>query len=217
MGRFAQMTAKTQIGWVNVRYRTGYCEDHPFLAPPLVQNPVLGGPGSHRIPSLEELGPSGRFPQILGERARRLGRAGDLTTSYGSHLMHHAIRYEGGFELNHPTLRPGASDFAADEGGRHPMPTWPADVDGVRFGFMERRGKRFVAVRAQYGDADVVLANAVPIDASRHLNGRRVSAEAITLSDGSAGALLGDMIEANPAQRPALVAVREQIREALDR
>jgi hypothetical protein len=131
--------------------------------------------------------------------------------------MHHAIRYEGGFELNYPTLRPGASDFAADEGGRHPMPAWPADVDGVRFGFMERRGKRFVAVRAQYGDADVVLANVVPIDTSRHLNGRRVSGEAITLSDGSAGALLGDMIEANPAQRPALVAVREQIREALDR
>ena len=112
---------------------------------------------------------------------------------------------------------PGPPTLQADEGGRHPMPTWPADVNGVRFGFMERRGKRFVAVRAQYGDADVVLANVVPIDTSRHLNGRRVSAEAITLSDGSAGALLGDMIEANPAQRPALVAVREQIREALDR
>ncbi len=131
--------------------------------------------------------------------------------------MRHAIRYEGGFELNHPTLHAGASDFESDEGGRHPMPAWPPDIDGLRFGFMERRGKRFVAVRAQYGETDVVLTNAVPIDASRHLNGRRIAAEAITLSDGSAGALLGDMIEANPTQRPDLLVLRERIRGALDR
>jgi hypothetical protein len=131
--------------------------------------------------------------------------------------MRHAIRYEGGFELNHSTLRPGAADFEGDEGGRHAMPAWPTDIDGLRFGFMERRGKRFVAVRVQYGDADVVLTNVVPIDASRHLNGRRVAAEAITLSDESAGALLGDIIQANPDQRAALLAVREQIRQTLDR
>ncbi len=131
--------------------------------------------------------------------------------------MHHAIRYEGGFELNFSTLRPGAVDFEGDEGGRHAMPAWPTDIDGLRFGFMERRGKRFVAVRAQYGDADVVVANVVPIDASRHLNGRRVGADALTLSDESAGALLGDMIEANPAQRAALLGLREQIRQKLDR
>lgn len=131
--------------------------------------------------------------------------------------MRHAIRYEGGFELNYPTLRPGAGDFEGDEGGRYVMPAWPADVDGLRFGFMERRGKRFVAVRAQYGATDVVLANVVPIDASRHLNGRRVGGEVMALSDESAGALLGDMIEANPAQRPALLAARDEIRRTLDR
>ncbi|SRR5579883_2138380 len=131
--------------------------------------------------------------------------------------MRHAIRYEGGFELNYSTLRPGAVEFEGDEGGRYAMPAWPADIDGFRFGFMERRGKRFVAVRAQYGDTDVVLTNVVPIDASRHLNGRRVGGEVITLSDDSAGALLGDMIEANPAQRPVLIAARDQIRRTLDR
>ncbi len=131
--------------------------------------------------------------------------------------MHHAIRYEGGFEQNFSTLRPGAVDFEGEEGGRHVMPAWPTDIDGLRFGFMERRGKRFVAVRAQYGESDVIVANPVPIDASRHLNGRRLAAEAITLSDESAGALLGDMIQANPDQRTALLALREQIRQKLDR
>lgn len=131
--------------------------------------------------------------------------------------MRHAIRYEGGFELNHAALRPGVSSFESDEGGQHPMPAWPADVDGVRFGFMEQRGKRFVAVRAQYGDADIVLRNGVVLDSARHLNGRRVAAEPITLVDGSAGALLGDMIDANPDQRSELVAIRDEIRHTLNR
>jgi hypothetical protein len=131
--------------------------------------------------------------------------------------MRHAIRYEGGFELNHATLQPGVSTFQNDEGSEQSAAAWPGDIDGLRFGFMERRGKRFLAVRAQYRDSDVVLSNAVPLDAARHLNGRRVTAEPITLADGSAGALLGDMIDANPDQRTTLVAMREQIREALGR
>ena len=129
--------------------------------------------------------------------------------------MHHAIRYEGSFERNFPALRPGAADYEGDDGGRHPLPRWPATADGLRFGFMEQRGKRFVAVRVQYGGRDVALKHAVPLDPARHLGGRRFSAEPIALDDGPAGALFGDILDANPEQRAELIALRDEVRQAL--
>lgn len=129
--------------------------------------------------------------------------------------MRHAIRYEGGFERNFAAQRPGATDFEGEEGGRHSMAPWPSDADGLRFGFMERRGKRFVVVRVQYGPSEVVLPHEVVIDSARHLGGRHVAAEPIVLGDGSAGALLGDIIAANPERHAELAALREKVRHAL--
>src|SRR5215469_6121931 len=126
--------------------------------------------------------------------------------------MQHAIRYEGGFERNFSDLRAGAADFEGDDGERHAMAPWSPKADGLRFGFMERHGKKFVAVRVQYGKADVVLKHDVPIDAMRHLGGQRLAGEPVRLNDDAASALLGDVIDANPELRGELVALRDQVR-----
>ncbi len=129
--------------------------------------------------------------------------------------MRHAIRYEGGFERNFNVLRPGAADFDGDDDQRHEMVAFPAAVDGLRFGFMERQGKRFVAVRVQYGPTDVVLSHGVVVDQTRHLGGRHLGAEPTVLGDAPASALLGDIIDANPDHKTELMAMREHVRRAM--
>jgi hypothetical protein len=129
--------------------------------------------------------------------------------------MRHAIRYEGGFERNFSTLSPGAADYDGDDDQRHPMEAWPAEADGLRFGFMERQGKRFIAVRVQHGASDIVLSHGVVIDAPRHLDGRRLGPEPLLIGNGPASALLADIMDANHDRFADLAAVRDQIRTAL--
>jgi hypothetical protein len=130
--------------------------------------------------------------------------------------MQHVIRYEGGYERNFGTLRSQGSEYEGDDGGRHAATPWPTAVDGVRFSFMEQPGKRFVAVRVQYEGDDVVLKHPVRLDPERHLGGKRFSAEPVTLDDGPAGALFGDIIESNREQEKELRSIRARIRRALD-
>jgi hypothetical protein len=129
--------------------------------------------------------------------------------------VQHAIRFEGGFERNFGTLQAGAVDYEGDDGLRHMIARWPLEADGVRFGFMEQRGKRFLAVRLEYDADEVVLRHPVRLDPTRHLGGRRFSARPIPLSDDSAGALFADVVDLNPEQRTALTALRDRIRRAL--
>jgi len=129
--------------------------------------------------------------------------------------MRHAIRFEGGFERNFATLRSGADEYAGDDGVRRPVAAWPDEADGLRFGFMEQRGKRFLAVRVRYGDEEIVLGHPVRLDPSRHLGGRRFSPAPIPLGDEPASALFTDIFDANPEQRPELTALRERVRSAL--
>jgi hypothetical protein len=129
--------------------------------------------------------------------------------------MRHVIRYEGGFERNFAALRAGEGEYEADDGSRHPIGSWPAEADGLRFGFMEQHGKRFVAVRVRYGDEEVVLEHPVRLDPARHLGGKRFSPEPIALGDEPASALLGDILDANPEQRAELTALRDRVRHAL--
>ena len=129
--------------------------------------------------------------------------------------MQHVIRYEGGYERNYGTLRSRGSEYEGDDGGRHNAKPWPK-ADGVRFSFMEQPGKRFVAVRVQYGDDDVVLAHPVRLDPERHLGGKRFSGEPVMLADGPAGALFGDILESNHEQEKELRAIRARVRRAID-
>jgi hypothetical protein len=129
--------------------------------------------------------------------------------------MRHVMRFEGGFERNYEALRAGAGEYEGDDGLRHTPAPWPAEADGIRFGFMEQHGKRFLAVRVQYGGEDVVLEHPVRLDPARHLGGRRFSARPIPLGDEQAGALFADVIDLNPELRPKLTEMRAHVRHAL--
>jgi hypothetical protein len=139
-----------------------------------------------------------------------------MTPTIGGDLrMQHVLRFEGGYERNFSALRPGGGEYDSDDGARQHAVPWPAEADGIRFGFMEQRGKRFLAVRVEYADAEVLLRHPVRLDPTRHLGGRRFSAKPIPLADESASALLGDMVDLNPELRSELHAVRERVRRDL--
>jgi hypothetical protein len=128
--------------------------------------------------------------------------------------MRHAIRFEGGFEQNFAALSPGTGD-RTENGARQAVIPWPAEADGLRFGFMEQRGKKFLAVRVGYGDEEVVLQHPVRLDPERHLGGRRFVARPIPIGDDSAGALFGDILDCNPEQQAELTALRARVRRDL--
>ena len=130
--------------------------------------------------------------------------------------MQHVIRYEGGYDRNFGTLRSRGSEYEGEDGDRHAATPWPKAVDGVRFSFMEQPGTRFVAVRVQYDGDDVVLKNPVRLDPERHLGGKRFSAQPVTLDNGPAGALFGDILESNREQHKELRAMRARVRRAID-
>jgi hypothetical protein len=129
--------------------------------------------------------------------------------------MRHVLRFEGSFEKNFPTLRPGTDGFLADDGTRQSALEWPAEADGLRFGFMEKQGKKFVAVRVGNAEQEVILEHPVRLDPARHLGGRRFSATPIPIGDEPASALLGDILDANVDQRPELTALRDWVRRSL--
>jgi hypothetical protein len=112
--------------------------------------------------------------------------------------MVHALRYHGDFQLNYDALAPGATGMIAEGGDRVPLVPWPGAMDGVGFSYMERRGRKFVVVRVQFEEHDVVLPVPVPLDPERHLGYRRLGPEPTPLSDPLASTLLDDVIELNP-------------------
>jgi hypothetical protein len=126
--------------------------------------------------------------------------------------MYHALRYHGGFERNFPTLKPGSVNFIGTDGSEHPLPAWPAGVDGVRFGYMEKSGKKFAAVCVQDAKNDIVLQHEVLIDPARHMRlGQRFGPEPTIIDDASAIELLADIVKKNPDLRNELAAVRGKI------
>jgi hypothetical protein len=130
--------------------------------------------------------------------------------------MQHVIRYEGSYERNFGTLRSRGNEYEGEDGGRHTAKPWHKG-EGVRFSFMEQPGKRFVAVRVQFGADDVVLRNPVRLDPDRHLGGKRFSGQPVTIDDGPAGALFGDILESNREQEKELRAIRANVRRAIEK
>lgn len=114
--------------------------------------------------------------------------------------MVHALRYHGDFQLNFDTLVPGCTEMVSGRRGRLPLAPWPGSVDGVCFSYMERRNRKFVVVRVQFEEHDVVLPVPVPLDPERHLGYRRLGSEPTSLDDSLASALLDDVIELNPGR-----------------
>lgn len=130
--------------------------------------------------------------------------------------MQHTIRYEGGYERNFGTLRSERSQYEGEDGKRHSAQPWPTAGDGVRFSFMEQPGKKFFVVRVQFEGSDIRLKRPVRLDPERHLGGKRFAAEAITIGDKPAGALFGDILDANREQAQELKDIRARVRRAID-
>ena len=127
--------------------------------------------------------------------------------------MRHALRYHGAFERNFEGLRSGARAFHGTDGAEHELPDWPRQADGLRVSYMEKAGKRFAAVRVEYGDTDVVLRNEVLIEPGRHMGfGQRFSPEPTEIADEVAHMLLDDIIARNPEQRAELEGIRTELR-----
>lgn len=118
--------------------------------------------------------------------------------------MQHALMYQGSYEQNYGGLRAGTSTFTATDGTTRPLPEWPGDVDGLRVGYMEKTGKRFLAVRLQFEDRDIVLKEPVVLEQMRHLGSRRFSPEPTVIDDELASTLLDDIIRQNPDQKDEL-------------
>lgn len=125
--------------------------------------------------------------------------------------MSHALMYQGGFERNHAELRSGSRRFLGSDGTERELPDWPVEADGARIGYMEKAGKRFVAVRVLDDVDDVVLEHPLLLDPPRHMGyGKRFSAEPTIIEDEVARVLLDDAIAHNPEQREALTAIRDR-------
>ena len=122
--------------------------------------------------------------------------------------------YHGGFERNFPKLKPGATTFEGTDGSAHQIPAWPAGADGVCIGYMEKAGKKFMAVRVVHGSTDVVLPDALVIDASRHMgHGKRFgAAPTLVDDDGIMITLLEDIMKKNPGTANALLSVRQKLK-----
>jgi hypothetical protein len=126
--------------------------------------------------------------------------------------MKHAISYHGPFECNFARrLRPGFDSYETRAGELRPIPDWPTAVDGVRFGYMEKEGKTFFAVRAAFGADDVILKAPIELDPQRHTDDKGFAPPPTTFGDGSARRLLDDMAAANADQSEALKRIKAAI------
>ena len=120
--------------------------------------------------------------------------------------------YHGSFEANFGKMRAGATSFLGSDGSQAEIPDWPREADGLRIGYMEKAGKRFVAVRVMDAKADIMLGNELLIDPPSHMGyGKRFSPEPTIIEDDTAKQLLNDIIEKNPDQGAELKAIRDRM------
>jgi len=123
--------------------------------------------------------------------------------------MRHCLLYAGGFERNFPKLKAGATTFEGSDGATHALPEVPADVDGVRVSYMEKPGKKFVAVRVQSGKNDIPLKHEVLLDPPTHMGyGKRFGPEPTVIDDEAMSVLLADIMAKNPEQKMQLANAR---------
>ena len=126
--------------------------------------------------------------------------------------MPHALMYHGAFESNFSRMKSGAKTFIGSDGTEHVIPPWPAEANGLRIGYMEKAGKKFVAVRVMHDKADVMLENEMVITPASHMGyGKRFSAEPTIIDDEPAQQLLKDIAKKNPNERAELKAIRDRM------
>jgi hypothetical protein len=95
--------------------------------------------------------------------------------------------YIGGFERNFPNLSSSTTAFTGTDGKEHQYLAWPSSADGLRIGYMEKHGKKFVAVRVADGSSDVVVKNELALVPGEHFGyGTRLSGEPTLVEDDNA-------------------------------
>ncbi len=124
--------------------------------------------------------------------------------------------YHGGFERNFGRLTTGFSSFEGTDGKAHTLPAWPSSADGLRFGYMEKAGKKFCVVRILFGNDDIPLKNELVIDPGRHTGfGHRLGPEPTLVEDDAVAlVLLEDAIKKNADAADALLNVRARYKAA---
>ena len=130
--------------------------------------------------------------------------------------MQHALMYVGGFERNRASLTSASTTFAGSDGNPHDYPAWPESVDGLRISFMEKAGKKFVAVRVADGTSDVVLANELVLVPGEHFgfNVRLGGAPALVDDNHAIMKLLEDIIKKNHETSDELLQIRSRFKAA---
>lgn len=124
--------------------------------------------------------------------------------------------YVGGFERNRRDLTSASTSFSGSDGNAHDYPAWPDNTDGLRISFMEKAGKKFVAVRVADGTSDVVLPNELVLVPGEHYGFNiRLSGEPAIVDDNHAiMKLLEDAIKKNHEDSDELMAIRTRFKAA---
>ena len=130
--------------------------------------------------------------------------------------MRHALMYVGGFERNFPTLTTASTSFEGSDGAQHAYAPWPEGVNGLRISFMEKAGKKFVAVRVSDGTSDVVLHNEMVLVPGEHFGfGVHLSGSATVVEDNLAiMKLLEDATKKNVDHSDELLQIRARFKAA---
>lgn len=127
--------------------------------------------------------------------------------------------YVGGFERNFKNLTTASTSFEGSDGQQHPYPAWPASATGLRISYMEKSGKKFVAVRVQDSESDIVLQNELVLVPGEHFGfGVHLSGEPTNVEDNVAiMKLLEDIIKKNMGLGDQLMAVRMRFKAAVNK
>jgi len=128
--------------------------------------------------------------------------------------MRHCLMYVGGFERNFQTLSTTTTAFQGSDGKMHDYAPWPSSADGLRISFMEKTGKKFVAVRVADGESDVVLANEMVMVPGEHFGfGVHLSGEPTLVEDNIAMMkMLEDIIKKNIDHSDELLLIRARFK-----
>ena len=130
--------------------------------------------------------------------------------------MRHALMYVGGFERNFKNLTTASTTFEGSDGKQHAYPAWPSSANGLRISYMEKTGKKFVAVRVQDEKGDVVLHNEMVMVPGEHFGfGVHLSGEPTNIEDNIAiMKMLEDIIKKNMGLGDPLMEIRTRFKAA---
>ena len=128
--------------------------------------------------------------------------------------MRHALRYAGNFEKNFMKQTTASTSFEGSDGQQHEYAPWPDGVNGLRISFMEKTGKKFVAVRVADGTSDVVLHNEMVLVPGEHFGfGVHLSGTPTMVDDDIAVMkMLEDMAKKNVGHGDELLAIRARFK-----